>query len=98
MMIAVDYAISKPYLVTVPDNTPELEKVRRSVWENFFPHVELVFANSDLVDLLAKLNHFIEKEVTKNQISVCSRIECLLPPKNEEELINILSGSNANKS
>ena len=98
MMIAVDYAISKPYLVTVPDNTPELEKVRRSVWENFFPHVELVFANSDLVDLLAKLNHFIEKEVTKNQISVCSRTECLLPPKNEEELINILSGSNANKS
>ena len=98
MMIAIDHAISKPYLVTVPDNTPELEKVRRSVWENFFPHAEFVFANSELTDLLAKLNHFIEKDVTKNQISVCSRTECLLPPKNDRELIDILSGVNENRS
>ncbi len=91
MMIAVDYALSRNFLITIPENLPDHERIINELWAQFFPHAEFVLLNSDTSDILGGSNHVLGDEKIRSEISICTRNECLMPPRGVEEIVRVLS-------
>jgi len=90
MMIAVDYAVSRNFLVTIPESYPDASGILKDLWTHFNPHAELVILGKSLSEFLAESNHVLGNG-NNNRISICTRTECMVSPENVEDIVNVLT-------